>query len=96
MNDNPYQSPEYVDEPEPSRVVLWFREGWRDFRNSFLFEFWPIPVFCAIIVGILWLALGLFTGTWAPLGMVLGLWVYLTVGTIALFLVAIFFMFMGF
>jgi hypothetical protein len=100
VNDNPYQSPEYIEEQEPSRVVLWFRDRWDDFKDSclwwFVSEFWPVPVICGILIGIAWVLLGLFTGVWIPWDMALGFWVFSSIGVCLFFFVAMVLMFMGF
>jgi hypothetical protein len=100
VDDNPYKSPEHIEEPESSRLTLWFRDWWDDFKDSglwwFVSEFYPIPILCAIITGVGWVLLGLTTGVWLPWEMALGFWLYASIGTTLFFIVALFFMFMGF
>jgi hypothetical protein len=91
--DNPYKSPEYVEEPEPPRWVVWIRDRWEYFKDSdFMYlvsEFYPIPIIYTVIVGVIWLIAGLAFGAWFPFSVVFGVWVLLHVATVALVAFAI-------
>jgi hypothetical protein len=88
--ENPYKSPEYVDESES--WVVWISDKWEDFQYSFAGQVVCLLLFTATIDAPLIFGLGWMLGFSWP--MILGAWAFCSIGT-TIFYVVMFLILIG-